>query len=174
MIRLEKEASLWDKERAALNVPRCGTRRTLKWKEEEKPSPKWAERYGKDFMLAMEFLDRSEAKQKEKIAERPEKEQRLKRTVRWAFVASVLVAILAVVGWWQFADAKRATWKAEEATQRAEEARKDADDVITHTCGRIVRSLRYSWRYRLSRIFGLVAGPSLWKIRISAMLSHCT
>jgi WD40 repeat protein len=121
--RLEKEASLWDKGRAALwDTPNLEL--ALKWKEEEKPSPKWAERYGKDFMLAMEFLDRSEAKQKEKIAERLEKEQRLKRTVRWAIVASVLAMVFAAVGWWKLKEANDMRKQALAARERGDKALK--------------------------------------------------
>lgn len=39
----------------------------IQWKELQKPTPAWAERYGKHFDLAMEFLDESKQAEEERI-----------------------------------------------------------------------------------------------------------
>lgn len=133
--RLEETASRWKKGRAGLwDTPDLEL--ALKWKEEQKASAaisstseaerllgKWAERYGKEFTLAMEFLDRSEAKQKERIAERLEKERRLKRTRRWAIAASLIATGLAAVGWSMFIHANN-------MRQQADKAREQSDELI--------------------------------------------
>ncbi len=101
---LEQSARLWKVGRAAL----WGTpdlENALDWKEREKPTPEWAERYGGNFGLAMEFLEASQQKRK---ADR-EKAETARRTqlVRAYLIAGlsvlalVVVSVLAAWGIWQ-------------------------------------------------------------------------
>ncbi|MGD8725646.1 MAG: AAA family ATPase, partial [Desulfobacterales bacterium] len=65
---LEQTALLWKKRRAALwGTPNLEN--ALAWKEMEKPTPTWAERYGGNFELAMDFLDASDRKRRDREAE---------------------------------------------------------------------------------------------------------
>jgi WD40 repeat protein len=65
----------------------------LRWKGKENPSAEWAVRYGGDFHLAMEFLDRcQEAERKRKEAER----KRILRR-RWYFFTTA-ITVLVVAG----------------------------------------------------------------------------
>jgi len=58
--RLEEVARRWNAGlEAFLQSP--GLDIALKWKQIEKPTAAWAQRYGSEFDLAMEFLDKSEA-----------------------------------------------------------------------------------------------------------------
>jgi energy-coupling factor transporter ATP-binding protein EcfA2 len=62
---LEQAARRWKEGRADL-LDRLALESILRWKRKENPSAEWAARYGGDFCLAMEFLDRSqEAERKE-------------------------------------------------------------------------------------------------------------
>lgn len=62
--RLEQTARLWKNGQAALwTTP--DLENALVWKEREKPTSTWSERYGKDFDIAMQFLDASQRTQEE-------------------------------------------------------------------------------------------------------------
>jgi hypothetical protein len=65
---LEQTALRWKSGQAALwGTPDLEI--ALAWKEREKPSQAWAERYGGNFDLAMEFLDNSEEKRRDQQAQ---------------------------------------------------------------------------------------------------------
>ena len=67
---LEQAARRWKEGRADL-LDRLALESILRWKRKENPSAEWAARYGGDFCLAMEFVDRSqEAERKRKETER--------------------------------------------------------------------------------------------------------
>ena len=62
--RLEQTARLWKAGRAStLGTLDLGN--ALTWKEQEKPRPQWAERYGTDFELTLKFLDKSRQEREE-------------------------------------------------------------------------------------------------------------
>ena len=73
--RLEQTACLWKTGQAALWIT-PDLENALKWREDEKPIPAWAERYGNHFEIAMEFLDASEQKSEEERQRREEERQR--------------------------------------------------------------------------------------------------
>jgi WD40 repeat protein/energy-coupling factor transporter ATP-binding protein EcfA2 len=89
---LEQSARRWKDGRAGL-LDRLALESTLRWKEKENPSAEWAARYGGDFHLAMEFLDRSQE------AERKRKETERKRIFRrrWYFITTA-ITVLVVAG----------------------------------------------------------------------------
>ena len=71
---LEQTARLWKAGKASLwGTPNLEN--ALAWKEQEKPNATWAERYGGNFKLAMEFLDASEKVRIAKEAEEEAKRQ---------------------------------------------------------------------------------------------------
>ncbi len=73
--RLEKTALRWKQGKAALwSTPDLDV--ALKWKEQEKPTAEWAHRYGKNFELAMEFLDASAQAQEKKCRQEELERQR--------------------------------------------------------------------------------------------------
>ena len=79
--RLSDTASLWKKGHASLLVsPELDI--ALDWHEQEKPTKAWADRYGGEFDLSMEFLDAS-------VAERQAKAERERRDARRKFAILV-------------------------------------------------------------------------------------
>ena len=73
--RLEQTARLWNAEQAALwSTP--DLENALAWREKEKPTPAWAERYGNHFALAMQFLDASQAQREAQRQREEEARQR--------------------------------------------------------------------------------------------------
>ena len=54
----------------------------LEWERKEKPSPKWAARYGGDFALAMQFLRQSEQRHKQEIATLQQQQQEREQYLR--------------------------------------------------------------------------------------------
>jgi hypothetical protein len=74
----------------------------LAWRQQEKPSPEWAERYGgRDrFQLAMQFLDASEAAQRAAVAaEEAGRQAQLRRIRRlaWGFGAATVSLAAAIL-----------------------------------------------------------------------------
>ena len=98
--RLKEQAGLWKRKEGGL-WEELDLERDLAWRQKEKPTPEWAERYGGGFALAMEFLDASEqASEAKKKAETVEKQKVLRtrselRLTR-AVVVLALLAVLAV------------------------------------------------------------------------------
>ena len=66
---LEQAARHWKEGRADL-LDRLALESILHWKRKENPSVEWAARYGGDFRLAMEFLDRSRETERKRIFRR--------------------------------------------------------------------------------------------------------
>lgn len=94
--RLEQTAILWQEKKAGLwGTPDLDI--AIDWKEREQPNQPWANRYGSDFKLAMEFLEESQQKRARDEATAREAEQReLKRAQRTALFA--LVGLLVAIG----------------------------------------------------------------------------
>ena len=88
---LEQTARLWKAGRAALwGTPNLEN--ALVWKEREKPTPAWAERYGGNFELAMQFLDASQEERKAREAERRRAEQQTRKN-KWLQRVSMLLVV---------------------------------------------------------------------------------
>lgn len=90
---LEQSAKRWKEGTAALwSTPNLET--GLEWKEKEHPDAEWAERYGGNFHVAMEFLEASLEKKRADEAEKEVQRQlELRKTKRW-----LKLSISAVVG----------------------------------------------------------------------------
>lgn len=108
--RLETTARLWKNGRAALwTMPDLGT--ALAWRLEENPNEAWAARYGKDYQLAIAFLDASqdaekreierkrveaeEAAERELLMEREAAARKLAMRTRYAAIALGILAVVA-------------------------------------------------------------------------------
>ena len=78
---LEQSARRWKEQRADL-LDRLALESILRWKRKENPSAEWAVRYGGDFHLAMEFLNKSyeykAVRDQQQEAERLAEEQKLR------------------------------------------------------------------------------------------------
>jgi WD40 repeat protein len=116
--RLEDRAALWKQNQADL-LGDIELNRALQWSSSWSPSEAWARRYGRDYPLAMEYLERSEKAQEEarldkkrvrheqeqrRRADEREKikaqfqQQRTRRLLRGVIVTSILASV-AVAGW---------------------------------------------------------------------------
>ena len=83
---LEQTARLWQNGKAALwQSP--DLEHALEWKAEERPTESWAKRYGREFGLAMTFLEASR------------KRQHLKRRFSVALSALGLLAVVGLAAW---------------------------------------------------------------------------
>ena len=95
---LEQSAKRWKEGQAALwSTPNLET--ALAWKEHERPTAEWAERYGGNFQLAMEFLEASQAKkQAEELAQETLRQQELHKTRRLlrTSVMAIVTGIIAI------------------------------------------------------------------------------
>jgi len=95
---LEQSARRWKERRADL-LDGLALQSILGWKRKENPSAEWAARYGGDFHLAMEFLDRSEeAERKRILAER----KRIFRR-KWCFITTTITILVVAGGFCYFA-----------------------------------------------------------------------
>lgn len=117
--RLEDRARLWRaKEAGVWRRPELDL--AIAWREDQKPSPQWAQRYGSDFELAMEFLHASEEKREEDRRDRRRREsekQEIERAKQEAqvqrrtniFLGSLttLLFIAAITAFFQTATVKR-------------------------------------------------------------------
>ncbi len=107
--RLEQTAHLWKDGKAAL----WGTpdlENALHWKKLHDPKPEWAERYGSDFQLAMDFLDESEKKRDEnKKKEEQARQNELIKTRLFATVVSFVMLIAVFLAIWGFNEKKQRT-----------------------------------------------------------------
>ena len=127
--RLEKTASLWELNKAAL----WGTpdlENALAWHKREKPNAVWASRYGKDFETAIKFLNASSKEQEgKKIAEEEAQRyelERIRKERAWAIIGLLLALTLAIWGFWERNKAREQGDRAEEAKNIAIIAREDA------------------------------------------------
>jgi len=87
---LEQSARRWKQGEAALwKTPNLET--ALAWKEREHPTAEWAERYGGNFQLAVEFLEASlagkQAEEAEKEALRQQKLRKAQRSLKLSIAA---------------------------------------------------------------------------------------
>lgn len=100
---LEQSARQWQMGRAALwGTP--SLENTLAWREQEKPTAEWAQRYGGDYETAMQFLTASEEARTREIAVAQEKRKaaltRLRRLA--AGFASISLAMGAGIVWYLY------------------------------------------------------------------------
>jgi hypothetical protein len=143
---LEQTARRWKDGNAALwDTPNLEC--AMRWKEEEQPSTRWATRYGGDFLLAMEFLSKSQeqkaandqqqeakhlAKEQELHDEaererlrarnerkRAEREKKLRKRERWYAIGLILLGVFAVLGMsWKYFDLKTAKKRSAERSEK--------------------------------------------------------
>lgn len=102
----------------------------LTWREKEKPTPEWAERYDPSFARAMAFLDASRKERDDIVQRRELRRQRALRQAR-IVIAVLSIAFLAMMGLGYIAlrkeaDAQRAERLAEEELDRVVVAQKRA------------------------------------------------
>ncbi|MEI8101918.1 MAG: ATP-binding protein [Chlorobium sp.] len=93
---LEKSAQRWKDGKGAL----WGTpdlEQALAWKELEQPSERWAERYGGNFQLALEFLEASKTQEESKKVEERRRQQSQLRKTRRLLTASIIAIITGVI-----------------------------------------------------------------------------
>lgn len=138
--RLVDTAQSWKAGKAAL----WGTpdlENALDWREKQRPNPEWAQRYGGDFDLAMEFVDASkddqEAERQQEEKERQEKLHRTRQLLRktqMLLIGAVfgLIVTLALAGWvWvERGNAKREQTRAQQAEK--ERAHDLFESHLTH------------------------------------------
>jgi hypothetical protein len=121
--RLEAGAQRWQDGKGALWID-PDLQYALKWRDERKPTGRWATRYGGDFDLAMRFLDASrEEREKEHEAREAtrRKHLRLARAIALvSIIAFLITAGLAGWGWIERQRAKQAAINAEQAAIDAE------------------------------------------------------
>jgi energy-coupling factor transporter ATP-binding protein EcfA2 len=127
----------------------------MQWKQNENPSARWATRYGGDFLLAMEFLSKSQeqkaAKDQKKEAKRLAKEQELRdeaerertraerektlrKRERWYAFGLILLGVFVVLGiGWKYFDLaaakKRAVERSDKFLKGAQDISKSADPI---------------------------------------------
>lgn len=93
---LEQTTRRWRNGQAALwSTP--DLENALVWRQRQQPTPAWAERYGGDFALAMDFLDRSEQKRREEEASTERQRRRQLRRLRLT-VAGLAALCLCLIG----------------------------------------------------------------------------
>ena len=90
---LEHNAALWKQGRMALwGTPNLEM--ALDWRARERPTARWASRYGRDFPLAMAFLDASASRRAVEEEAQRKQRQRQVRHLRRVAAASVATALL--------------------------------------------------------------------------------
>jgi WD40 repeat protein len=120
---LEQSARRWKDGRAGL-LDRLALESTLRWKGEENPSAGWAARYGGDFHLAMEFLDRSQEAERE----RKETERKSISRRRWYFITTTITILVVAASFCYFAYRQ---------LEQLEEIRKRSDHFLELAQGRL-------------------------------------
>lgn len=90
----------------------------VRWRQDNQPTPAWAEQYNTLFPEVMEFLDRSECAETERQA----KERRTQQRTKIAAVAFAVLAAIASVGVWQ-------AWR---QNSRAENNLRYAEDSVNN------------------------------------------
>ena len=104
---LEQAARRWKEGRADL-LDRLALESILHWKRKENPSAQWAARYGEDFCLAMEFLDRSQETERKRIFRRKRR-----------FITTAVTALVVAGSFCYFAYRQADIEKAEANTEKA-------------------------------------------------------
>ena len=152
--RLREQAGLWKKKEGDL-WEALDLERDLAWRQKEKPTPDWAERYGGGFALAMEFLDASEKAAAEKKKAETAAKQHVQRTRRELLLTRAVVVLalavvtaVAVAAFSMFSDqleARRRLTNAglEKSGKVPDEQR--AGDILTSLAA-VLRSSEYDWR----------------------------
>jgi len=113
-MRIAQAASWWKESSGGLLIdPQLET--ALQWRQRNKPTAAWAERYDSNFALAMEFLDRSE---NQREAERRKEVARKRQLQVFALVSFVGLVLAGIFGWL----ASRESKVADQNLQRAESA----------------------------------------------------
>ncbi|MCP4693522.1 MAG: hypothetical protein GY859_36135, partial [Desulfobacterales bacterium] len=119
--RLESTARLWKDDKAALwRTPDLDN--ALAWRDRRSPTPEWAARYGSDFDLAIQFLDKSEKQRQAEIKKKKEEQKaKLRRTrnrLLFALIGLFIALGLAFWGNWERGRAERQRGRAEQ-TEKA-------------------------------------------------------
>ncbi len=98
---LEKTAKRWKERKASLwDTPNLEYAR--EWKKREQPTKDWAKRYGGEFELAMKFLEASEEKQKQRLADEEKvrqfkyKKKLIQRNKNLVIVTFVIFFVVAI------------------------------------------------------------------------------
>jgi WD40 repeat protein len=90
--RLAETAVLHDKGEAE-PIRGAELQKALTWREQNRPTPAWAERYAPRFELAMAFLESSRAQEETEALEKERQRQRqLQLAKRWSFAVFALIA----------------------------------------------------------------------------------
>ncbi len=129
--RLEQTAILWREKKAGLwGTP--GLDIAIDWQEREKPNQPWANRYGSDFKLAMEFLEESQRKRAHHEAAAREAEQhelkRAQRTAAFALLGLLVAIVLAGWAWLERQDAQVMSM----AAKALNEIDRDPESSLSH------------------------------------------
>lgn len=135
-LHVEANAKLWREGNSGLmTMPYLGIARA--WREREQPNAPWAKRYGDDFDLAMEFLDKSFATERQHVeAEEAARRRSAWRTRAVAIAMTVLAIIAGGFAYFGFQAANKAQKSAEEASRAealanvmSDQALKDRDSA---------------------------------------------
>jgi tetratricopeptide (TPR) repeat protein len=131
--RLEDTACRWEKgEAALLRTPELEI--ALVWYNNFKPTFLWASRYGKNFDLAMRFLEESQKEQQrereEQEAARKQELQRSRQQTMWAIIGLIVAIGLALWGYWGQEQAQQNATLAEQRKAKALQQREIALSAI--------------------------------------------
>jgi WD40 repeat protein len=122
-LHVEANAKLWREGNSGLMpMPFLGIARA--WREREQPNASWAKRYGDEFALAMEFLDKSLAAERQRIEAEEAARRRSMLRSRTVAAAMAVLAIIAL-GFGYFAEQNAS--EARNAAARAEQSAKEAE-----------------------------------------------
>lgn len=123
-LHAQKKAGLWD------DPQDPSLQDALIWKEKQKPTPGWANRYHPGFAAAMDFLEESRKQRDWKLAELEQhRTQELRRTRRYAVAISVAFLISIALAVFSFQLWRSAVKAKDNATKAAERERKSAQDA---------------------------------------------
>jgi tetratricopeptide (TPR) repeat protein len=84
--KIEQTALSWKEKKASL-LTGLELQNALEWEKNVKPTGSWAKRYGNDFGLVQEFLEKSK------------KKERLRRTFYYSAMVVIILSIIAFPGW---------------------------------------------------------------------------
>jgi WD40 repeat protein/energy-coupling factor transporter ATP-binding protein EcfA2 len=136
--RLADTAALWKQNQAnLLDSPELDV--ALAWREREQATRAWADRYGGDLQLSLQFL-------KDSCSERDRKERR--RRNQWAFVlTSIFVVLLVLSGLtiWALFSRQRAEQQTEQAQRNLARSHLHVGSELIED-GRLLFGLTWFWR----------------------------
>ena len=126
-LRIAQAASWWAESSGGLWIdPQLET--ALQWRQKNRPTAAWAERYDSNFARSMDFLDRSE---KQRQAER-EKELARRRAWQVAFgVLCVLVLAVGTLAWFAHREKVAADRNLDQANQNLQMAENAVDQSLS-------------------------------------------